>query len=114
MKDGLTMSLDGYIVGEITSDESWHFINAGVTDHVVAGTIHSNSASDAPIRLLSMIETFNPGPKQETILSLISRSIDYIIYLNDFKVVEIGRVKGYNSESKAVDIELIRVGDLNA
>lgn len=113
VKDGLTMSLDGYVVGEITSDESWHFINAGVTDHVVAGTIHSNSASDAPIRLQSMIETFNPGPKQETILSLIARSIDYIIYLNEFKVVEIGQVVGYNNDTKTVEVKLIKVGDLN-
>lgn len=113
VKDGLTMSLDGYVVGEITSDESWHFINAGVTDHVVAGTIHSNSASDAPIRLQSMIETFNPGPKQETILSLIARSIDYIIYLNEFIVVEIGKVVGYNNDTKTVEVKLIKVGDLN-
>lgn len=110
VKDGLTMSLDGYVISELTSDETWHFINAGVTDHMVAGTIHANNTNNTIIRLLSLIETYNPGPKQETILRLISQSIDYLIYLNEFKLVEIGQVMGYDAEKNLVVVEPVRFG----
>ncbi|MBI9013846.1 MAG: CpaF family protein [Clostridiales bacterium] len=112
VKDGLTMSLDGYVVGEIVGDEAWHFINAGVTDHMVAGSLHALSAKDASNRLLSMVETFNPGPKSETILGLIARSLDYIIHMKDFKINEIAEVKGYDYDKNKVDTEIIDVGDV--
>ncbi len=112
VKDGLTMSLDGYVVGEMVGDEAWHFINAGVTDHTVAGTLHALSVTDAPNRLLSMIETFNPGVNSATVMKLISRSIDYIIHMKDFKLNEIGKVMDYNATENTVDVELVNVGDL--
>ncbi|MBE0451620.1 MAG: CpaF family protein [Clostridia bacterium] len=111
IKDGLTMSLDGYVVGEIVSDEAWYFINAGVTDHMVAGTVHANSSLDVPHRLLSLVETFNPGIKSETILNLIAKSLDYIIYLKDFKVEEIASVGEFDSKKDSIDISLLMKGD---
>jgi pilus assembly protein CpaF len=110
IKDGLTMSLDGYIVGEIVGEEAWHFINAGVTDHTVAGTIHASSAADVPQRLLSMIETFNPGPKAETIMGLIARSVDYIVHMKGFKINEIAKVGSFDYENKLVEIQALENG----
>lgn len=110
VKDGLTMSLDGYGVGELTSDETWYFINAGLTDHVITGTIHANGIFNTVTRILSLIETYNPGIKQDTILRMISQSLDYIIYLNDFKLIEIGKILGYNEQTKFVEIEPVKFG----
>lgn len=113
VKDGLTMSLDGYGVGELTSDETWHFINAGLTDHVISGTIHANNTVNTVTRLLSLIETYNPGIKQDTILRMISQSLDYIIYLKDFKLIEVGKVLDYKEQTNAVEIEPVRFGVAN-
>lgn len=96
VKDGLTMSLDGYVIGEIVAEEAWYFINAGNTDHVIVGTIHAESIQDVPRRLLSLVETYKPGPKSETILNLISRGLDAAIYMKNFKVVSIGQVGHYD------------------
>lgn len=93
VKDGLTMSLDGgYIVGEIVGDEAWHIINAGITDHMVCGTIHANSAEATHLRLLSLIQTYQPHIEDKVILELIKESFDYFIYLKDFKLEEIYEV----------------------
>jgi pilus assembly protein CpaF len=112
VKDGLTMSLDGYCVGEIVGEEAWHTVNAGVTDHVICGSIHASSCHDVPPRLRSMIETYNPGPKSETIDDLIARSLDYVIHLKDFKVSNIAKVGDFNREKNVVEITSIRGGEL--
>lgn len=104
VKDGLTMSLDGYVIGEITGDEAWYFINAGNTDHVIAGTIHAESIQDVPHRLLSLVETYHPGPKSETILALIARGLDAAIYMKEFKVVSIGEVGDFDHKQMHVTV----------
>lgn len=113
VKDGLTMSLDGYVVGEIVGDEAWHFINAGVTDHMIAGTLHSNNVLSVPHRFTSLIQTYNPGLKTETIMELIANSIEYVIHLSEFKITEIGNIVGYDRETNVVKIDILNVGDLN-
>ena len=113
VKDGLTMSLDGYIIGEIVGDEAWHFINAGVTDHMIAGTLHSNSVNNVPHRLASLIQTYNPGLKTETVMELIANSIEYIIHLREFKITQIGQVIEFDRISNEVLIKNMNVGDLN-
>lgn len=111
VKDGLTMSLDGYCVGEIVGDEAWHTVNAGVTDHVVCGSIHASSCHEVPTRLLSMIETHNPGPKSETINELISRSLDYVIHLRNFKITDIAKIDSYNRELNTIEVTSLKGGE---
>lgn len=104
IKDGLTMSLDGYVVGEIVGDEAWHIVGAGVTDHVICGTIHARGCQDVPARLQSMIETYNPGPKAETIKDLIARSIDYVIYLRNFEIIDIAKIDDYDKQNDTIPV----------
>lgn len=91
IKDGLTMSLDGYCIGEITGPEAWDFIKAGYTDHRVMGTVHSSGPEEVLYRLLVLSEISKLGIGESVVLEMISRSLDYVIYLKDFQVKQIHR-----------------------
>jgi len=96
--DGLTMSLDTYCIGELTGSEAWAWIQAGHTDHRILGTIHSSSAQDVFLRLLTLIES-ETRLSEIILYKLIAESIHVIIYLNAFKIKEIVEVKGVDSEN---------------
>lgn len=97
VKDGLTMSLDTYCVGEITGDEAWEFVKAAFSGHRGIATTHSESAGDAFARLLTLSKGAHIGESEKTINEMLGRSINYILYLRDFKVVEVLEVEGYDS-----------------
>jgi pilus assembly protein CpaF len=97
VRDGLTMSLDTYCVGEITGDEAWEFVKAAFSGHRGIATTHSESAEDAFARLLTLSKGANIGESEKTIKETLGRSIDVIFYLRDFKVVEVLEVLGYDS-----------------
>ena len=97
--DGLTMSLDTYCVGEITGDEAWEFIKAAFSGHRGIATTHSESAEDAFGRLLTLSKGANIGESEKTIKEVLGRSIDFIFYLKEFRVVEVLEVRGYDGQA---------------
>ena len=86
--DGLTMSLDGYCIGEIIGEEAWDFVKAGHTDHRVFATVHANNPKDVIQRLLLLIEPATSLSEQR-LERLIFESIDYIIHVEKFSVKNI-------------------------
>jgi pilus assembly protein CpaF len=98
LQDGLTMSLDTFCVGEIVGDEAWEFVKAAFTGHRGVATTHSENAEDAFGRLLTLSKGANIGESEKTIKDMLAKSIDYIFYLKDFKVVEVLQVEGYCTE----------------
>lgn len=98
IRDGLTMSLDTYVVGEIVGDEAWEFIKSAYTGHRGIATTHSESAADAFGRLLTLSKGANIGESEKTIKEMLARSINIIIYLDKFKITEILAVKGYDAK----------------
>lgn len=97
VKDGLTMSLDTYCVGEITGDEALDFVKAAFSGHRGIATTHSESAEDAFARLLTLSKGANVAESEKTIKEMLGRSIDRIFYLREFKVVSVLGVRGYDS-----------------
>lgn len=93
IKDGLTMSLDTYCVGEIVGGEAYPFIQASCTGHRVLGTVHSDSAQDALSRIVSLSLRNSQGESVETMMHYAARGIDMVVYLNDFKVENICEIK---------------------
>lgn len=88
IKDGLTMSLDGYCIGELVGPEVFEFLKAGYTDHRVMGTLHAQSVEDTCLRIKSML-------KQDHVFVddlYIGGAIDLIIYMKKFKVMSICEV----------------------
>ncbi|NSW90487.1 MAG: CpaF family protein [Firmicutes bacterium] len=98
VKDGLTMSLDSYCIGEITGDEAWEFVKASFTGHRGLATIHSESAEDTFPRLLILSKGANIQESEKTIKEMMAKSIDVIFYLKSFKVVDILEVISYNHD----------------
>jgi pilus assembly protein CpaF len=99
VRDGLTMSLDSYCVGEITGDEAWEFVKAAFSGHRGIATTHSESAGDAFGRLLTLSKGANIGESEKTIKEVLGRSINHIFYLKEFRVVEVLEVCGYDGEA---------------
>jgi pilus assembly protein CpaF len=88
IREGLTMSLDTYCIGEIVGDEAWDFIKAGHTDHRTLATLHANSAEDAINRLMLLSEN-KTRLKPEAVKQIIESALDVIVYLKGFKIAEI-------------------------
>jgi len=97
VRDGLTMSLDTYCIGEIVGDEAWEYIKASFTGHRCIATTHAESSMDAFMRLLTLSRGANTGESEKTIKEIMARGIDVIFHLKDFKVVDIVEVTGYDS-----------------
>lgn len=106
IREGLTMSLDTYCIGEIVGNEAWEFVKAGYTDHRVIGTIHSSSAIDALDRILMLSEN-ETRITQDKLLNMIARAVNHIIYLKNFRVEEIIEVKGYDLQSASFQVEYL-------
>lgn len=105
--DGLTMSVEGMVVGELVGDEVYDFLSAGYTDHVIYGTAHAPGVKHTAKRLITMIETGTRRLSENIIKEIISGSIHDIVYLDGFKVKEIKRITGYvkaNDEFEYMDI----------
>jgi len=94
--DGLTMSLDTYVVGELTDGVAWYFIIAGFTGHRVMATTHTWSAEGALPRMLTLAKMAQISESEKTIKEMIATSIDIVIHMDDFKVDEIIEVLSYD------------------
>lgn len=103
VKDGLTMSLDTFCVGEITGDEAWEFVRGAFTGHKAIATTHSESAEDAFGRLLTLSKGAGIGESEKVIKEMMAKSIDYIFYLKDFKVSDVLKVEGYRSDTDSFE-----------
>jgi len=106
IREGLTMSLDTYCIGEIVGSEAWDFIKAGFTDHRIMATIHASSTRDALERLLMLIEN-ETRIKHTQLMQMISKSTGYIIYIHAFKIVEIIRVGDYDALKSNYTLECL-------
>lgn len=106
IKEGLTMSLDSYCIGEITGKEAWPFIKAGHTDHRIMGTIHSSSARDAVQRLLMLIENETQLPAK-TLKEMIGQSVQIIVYVKDFSVSEIIKINRFNPQNETFEFDYL-------
>ncbi|MHB1485161.1 MAG: ATPase, T2SS/T4P/T4SS family [Saccharofermentanales bacterium] len=105
--DGLTMSLDTYCVGEIVGEEAWEFLRAAFSGHKCLATTHSESAEDTMDRLLTLARPASFGESETVLKRMISKGIDIVVYMSNFKVVEIQKIKNYSSEKNAYETEIL-------
>lgn len=105
--DGLTMSLDTYCVGEIVGEEAWEFLRAAFSGHKCLGTTHSESAEDTMDRLLTLARPASYGESETVLKKMIARGINIIVYLRNFKVVEIQKVINYSSENNEYETQIL-------
>lgn len=102
--DGLTMSLDTYCIGEIVGGEAAEFIRAAYSGHRCLGTIHAESAGDAIDRIISLARTASPDESEDLLRRMLLRGVDYLIYLQDFKVREVVAVSSRQTEESRYEL----------
>lgn len=100
VRDGLTMSLDAFVIGEMVGGEAWDFVHGAYSGHRALSTLHSVSAQDALFRLLTLCKMARSGESEDTMLEIIGSAIHYVCYLEAFKLQEVIKVEGYSSENR--------------
>lgn len=103
MKDylsyGMRMSPDRIIIGELRSEEVISFLLSLNTGHRgCLSTIHANSTLDAIDRLCLLFNLYSEKPLlNEYVKKLACNAIDYIVQLEDKKVVQLTRIINYHN-----------------
>lgn len=108
LKHSLVMSNDVLVVGELKGSETSIFLDAISTGHIGMGTVHSESAKSTINRLITLIkrDLRYSEYKEEFIRNLLANSIDYLIYMENYKVCEILGVE-YDSDTREVIENLV-------
>ena len=114
-RHSLVMSNDVIIIGELKGKEANSFFDSISTGHTGLATVHADSAQNAIDRLITLIKKdVKAQYYTETFLKrFLSSSIDYIIFMKDFKVHEIIKVEFDDNKEKLRYINLYKLGDLN-
>lgn len=105
--DGLTMSLDTYCVGEIVGEEAWEFLRASFSGHRCLATTHSESANDTMDRILTLARSASFGESENVLKRMIAKGLDIVVYMKNFKVVEIQKIIDYSSEKNTYETKIL-------
>lgn len=95
MKHSLVMSNDIIVVGELKGEEASVFIDSISTGHVGLATVHSDSIYNVLNRLIILFKRDEKTSKysEDFVRTILSNSLDYIIYLKEYKVVQIAKIE---------------------
>lgn len=96
--NGLLSDLDYFVIGEIKGGEAYDMANAIYTGHVGLASVHGNSAEEAINKLVHYMKYASDMKKGE-LLEMLS-NIDVLIFLKDFRVMEIAEVSGFSYEKQ--------------
>ena len=101
-KIGLLMSMDRIFIGELKDKETMDFFNAVYTGHLGSmATVHANSAKEVIKRLILLMKKSGTDIPFEELKNMLASSLDIIVFLKNYKVVEIFEVS-----EEDVDVEL--------
>lgn len=100
IKQGLIEDVDVYILGEIRDEAALYTLNAAYTGSQCLLTCHAESSLDA-IQKLSDYAMYEAKYSIEMVQKEMA-CMDMIVYIEDYQVVEITLIRGYNDESKSI------------
>ncbi|MBB6716650.1 ATPase, T2SS/T4P/T4SS family [Clostridium gasigenes] len=103
--NGLLMDLDYFIIGEIKGAEAYDMANAIYTGHAGIASVHGNSAEEAVNKIVHYMKYVSDMKKGE-LLEMLS-NIDIIIFMKDFKIMEIAEVSGFNYEMQTLEFNRV-------
>lgn len=108
MRHSLVMSNDVIVVGEIKVKEMTTFLDAICTGHMGLATVHSDSAYNTINRLITLFkkDVNAQAYKEEFVEKILASSIDYIIFMKDYKVFQIAMYE-YDNISKKYQLDLV-------
>ncbi|MDD2376572.1 MAG: ATPase, T2SS/T4P/T4SS family [Clostridia bacterium] len=108
MKHSLVMSNDVIIIGELKGAEALVFFDSIATGHMGLTTVHSDGVYNTLDRLTTLIKRDIKAQsyKEEFVNQMLSSSINYIIFMKDYKVNEIAEVY-YDRQKQKTIIKII-------
>ncbi|MEG2348705.1 MAG: ATPase, T2SS/T4P/T4SS family [Clostridia bacterium] len=108
MKHSLVMSNDYIIIGELKGAEASLFFDSISTGHIGMTTVHSNGVYNTIDRLTTLVKRDQKSVayKESFVSGMLASSIDYIIFLKDYKIRQIAKVI-YDRKNEKVELELV-------
>lgn len=93
-RHSLVMSNDIIIIGELKGAEANSFFDAISTGHTGLATVHADSVANTLDRLITLIKKDIKAQHytEQFLRRFLASSIDYIVYMKDFKVSEIAEI----------------------
>lgn len=103
-RHSLVMSNDVIIIGELKGKEASMFFDAISTGHVGYTTIHADSVENSIDRLIVLIkkDIKAQGYTDTFLRRFIISSIDYVVYMKDYKIQEIAKLTYDENENRIV------------
>jgi len=95
VKDGLTMRVETYVIGESVSSEAWEGLKAAHSGHGFLTTTHAMSGKECLERLVLLSRSGQNTESEETVSEIAGKAVDLVIYLRKFRVVEMLEVIGF-------------------
>ncbi len=97
--DALRLSPQNIILGEIRSSEVVPFSLLLTAGHKgLMTTIHANSALDSLERVALLFSLYSRNPmNRESLLTLLSQNLDYLIYMENKRISEILAIRGHKN-----------------
>lgn len=89
---GLKSSVELFIFGETRGEEAMALYDAAFSGHQVLTTLHTNDSKEVPERLLINMKKSGTDISSDILLSMVTKSIDYIVQMKDLKVESISQV----------------------
>ncbi|AAK79940.1 pilus assembly protein CpaF [Clostridium acetobutylicum] len=93
----MTEDLDMIVIGEIKGKEALNLFKVVGTGHDGWGSVHSNGSKEAVNKLIDYMQEANPNLSRVSLLKLLS-AIDIIIFMKDYKVMEITEVSNFDEQ----------------
>ena len=108
LKHCLVMSNDVLIVGELKGSETSVFLDAISTGHIGMGTVNSDCAENTIDRLITLVkrDVKCSQYKEEFIEQILASSIDYLIYMENYKVSQISKVS-FDKEKSKLKLDIV-------
>jgi pilus assembly protein CpaF len=116
LKSSLRLRPDRIIVGEVRGEEAIELIQAMNTGHKgCLGTIHSNSSSDALVRLEALAQGAEAKISEKALRAQIVSAVDLVVQISRFpdgtrRICEISEVRGFTPDGAYDVVQIYAMG----
>lgn len=105
-RQAMTEDIDMIVIGEIKGKEAMDLFKVMGTGHIGWASVHTNSSKEALDKLVDYMEEAGTNLHRSSLLKMLS-AIDVIVFMKDFKVMEVTEVVGFNEDKKELDFNPI-------
>lgn len=100
-QNALTQDLDRIIISEIKDSSAMDLLNASYTGHTYWYSIHSIDSTSALPKTIHYMKDSGTSYSDKDLLKMLSNA-DLVIFMKDFKCVEMTEIAGFNEETQNI------------